>query len=216
MNWDWDAVADFMPHFWDGLLLTLQALAWGTLLAFSLGLVWAIALRGPRWVAWPVVGITEFIRNTPLLIQLFFIFFVVPEWGPTLSVLVAGSIGLGLHYSTYTMEVYRAGIDGVPVGQWEAARALSLSTPRTWRAVVLPQAFRRSVPALGNYVIAMLKETPLISTIGLMEMLGAARAFGVETFNFMEPITVVGVAFIVIAYPASLLIRVLERRLATY
>jgi polar amino acid transport system permease protein len=216
MNWDWDAVADFMPHFWDGLLLTLQALAWGTLLAFSLGLVWAIALRGPRWVAWPVVGITEFIRNTPLLIQLFFIFFVVPEWGPTLSVLVAGSIGLGLHYSTYTMEVYRAGIDGVPVGQWEAARALSLSTSRTWRAVVLPQAFRRSVPALGNYVIAMLKETPLISTIGLMEMLGAARAFGVETFNFMEPITVVGVAFIVIAYPASLLIRVLERRLATY
>lgn len=216
MNWDWDAVADFMPHFWDGLLLTLQALAWGTLLAFSLGLVWAIALRGPRWVAWPVVGITEFIRNTPLLIQLFFIFFVVPEWGPTLSVLVAGSIGLGLHYSTYTMEVYRAGIDGVPVGQWEAARALSLSTPRTWRAVVLPQAFRRSVPALGNYVIAMLKETPLISTIGLMEMLGAARAFGVETFNFMEPITVVGVAFIVIAYPASLLIRALERRLATY
>lgn len=215
-NWDWDAVGDFMPHFWDGLLLTLQALAWGTLLAFSLGLVWAIALRGPRWVAWPVIGVTEFIRNTPLLIQLFFIFFVVPEWGPTLSTLVAGSIGLGLHYSTYTMEVYRAGIDGVPVGQWEAARALSMPTAHTWRAVVLPQAFRRSVPALGNYVIAMLKETPLIATIGLMEMLGAARAYGGSTFNFMEPITVVGVAFILVAYPASLLIRVLERRLATY
>jgi polar amino acid transport system permease protein len=216
MNWDWDAVSDFMPYFWDGLGLTLQALAWGSLLAFSLGLVWAMALRGPRWVAWPVIGVTEFIRNTPLLIQLFFLFFVVPEWGPTLSVLVAGSIGLGLHYSTYTMEVYRAGIDGVPVGQWEAARALSLSTSHTWRAVILPQAFRRTVPALGNYVIAMLKETPLIATIGLMEMLGAARAYGTETFNFMEPITVVGVAFIVIAYPASLLIRVLERRLATY
>ncbi|WP_103501962.1 MULTISPECIES: ectoine/hydroxyectoine ABC transporter permease subunit EhuD [Streptomyces] len=215
-KWNWDAVWDFMPFFWDGLILTLQALAWGTVLAFSLGLVWAIALRGPRWIAWPVIGVTEFIRNTPLLIQLFFLFYVVPEWGPTLSALVAGSIGLGLHYSTYTMEVYRAGIDGVPVGQWEAARALSMSTPHTWKAVILPQAFRRTVPALGNYVIAMLKETPLISTIGLVEMLGAARAYGVQTFNFMEPITVVGVAFIVIAYPASLLIRVLERRLATY
>lgn len=216
MNWDWSVVGDFMPYFWDGVLLTLQALAWGSLLAFSLGLVWAMALRGPRWVAWPVTGVTEFIRNTPLLIQLFFLYFVVPEWGPTLSVLVAGSVGLGLHYSTYTMEVYRAGIDGVPVGQWEAARALSLSTGRTWRAVVLPQAFRRCVPALGNYVIAMLKETPLIATIGLVEMLGAARNFGTEGFNYMEPITVVGVAFIVIAYPASLMIRVLERRLAAY
>ena len=205
-----------MPYFWDGLGLTLQARGWGTLIAFSLVLLGAMALRGPRWVAWPVTGVTEFIRNTPLLIQLFFLYFVVPEWGPTLSVLVAGSVGLGLHYSTYTMEVYRAGIDGVPVGQWEAARALSLATGHTWRAVVLPQAFRRSVPALGNYVIAMLKETPLIATIGLMEMLGAARAYGTQTFNFMEPITVVGVAFVAIAYPASLLIRVLERRLAVY
>lgn len=216
MNWDWGAVADFMPYFWDGLVLTLQALAGATLLAFGLGLVWAVALRGPRWVRWPVVGITEFIRNTPLLIQLFFLYFVVPEWGPTLSVLVAGIVGLGLHYSTYTMEVYRAGIEGVPAGQWEAARALSLPPTRTWGAVVLPQAFRRCVPALGNYVIAMLKETPLIATIGLMEMLGQAQGFGTATFNFMEPFTVVGVAFILIAYPASLLIRVLERRLATY
>ncbi|MFX4293351.1 ectoine/hydroxyectoine ABC transporter permease subunit EhuD [Streptomyces bohaiensis] len=217
-SWNWDAVWDFMPYFWDGLLLTLQALLFGTLLAFSLGLVWAIALRGPRWVAWPVIGVTEFVRNTPLLIQLFFLFFVIPDLpgGPTLSPLVAGSIGLGLHYSTYTMEVYRAGIEGVPAGQWEAARALSLPMGHTWRAVILPQAFRRTVPALGNYVIAMLKETPLISTIGLTELLLTAREYGVQSFNFMEPITVVGVAFIVIAYPASLLIRVLERRLATY
>ncbi|MDB1089583.1 ectoine/hydroxyectoine ABC transporter permease subunit EhuD [Streptomyces sp. ACA25] len=218
MNWDWGVVSDFMPAFWDGVLVTLQALVYGTLLAFSLGLVWAVALRGPAWVRWPVTGFTEFVRNTPLLVQLFFLYFVMPEVPgfPTLTALVAGSIGLGLHYSTYTMEVYRAGIEGVPVGQWEAARALSLPPGRTWTAVILPQAFRRVVPALGNYVIAMLKDTPLIVTIGAMEMLGSARVFGTETFNYMEPITVVGVAFIVIAYPASLLIRALERRLATY
>ncbi|WP_165985456.1 ectoine/hydroxyectoine ABC transporter permease subunit EhuD [Streptomyces sp. YIM 98790] len=216
MNWDWDAAQDFLPDLWDGLLVTLQALLWGSLIAFSLGLVWAMALRGPRAVGWLVSGFTEFIRNTPLLIQLFFLFFVLPEWGPTLSPLVAGSIGLGLHYSTYTMEVYRAGIDGVPVGQWEAARALSFSTGHTWRLVILPQAIRRVVPALGNYVIAMLKDTPLIATIGVLDMLGTARAFSTESFSYIEPFTLVGIAFIAIAYPASVLVRLLERRLASY
>ncbi|MEE1937927.1 ectoine/hydroxyectoine ABC transporter permease subunit EhuD [Streptomyces sp. TRM 70361] len=215
MNWNWDVVGDFMPRFWDGLLVTLQALVFGSLLAFTLGLVWAIAQRSRQaWIRMPVTAVTEFIRNTPLLVQLFFLFYVVPEWGPAMSPLVTGVIGLGLHYSTYTAEVYRAGIDGVPAGQWEAATALSLPPVRTWTAVILPQAIRRVVPALGNYVIAMLKDSPLIAIIGALEMLGEARAYGSETFRFLEPITLVGIAFIVIAYPASLLIRALERRLA--
>ncbi|MBN3930330.1 ectoine/hydroxyectoine ABC transporter permease subunit EhuD [Streptomyces verrucosisporus] len=214
MNWDWNVVEDFMPRFWDGVLVTLQALVLGSLLAFTLGLVWAVAQRSSKvWVRTPVTAVTEFIRNTPLLVQLFFLFYVVPEWGPTMSPLMTGVIGLGLHYSTYTAEVYRAGIDGVPKGQWEAATALSLPPVRTWTAVILPQAIRRVVPALGNYVIAMLKDSPLIAIIGAFEMLGEARAYGSETFRFLEPITVVGIAFIVIAYPASLLIRALERRL---
>jgi len=214
VNWDWDVVADFLPRFWDGVLVSLQALVLGSLLAFALGLVWAVAQRSPRaWLRVPVTAVTEFVRNTPLLVQLFFLFYVVPEWGPAMTPLVTGVLGLGLHYSTYTAEVYRAGIDGVPQGQWEAATALSLPPVRTWTAVILPQAIRRVVPALGNYVIAMLKDSPLIAIIGALEMLGEARAYGSETFRFLEPITVVGLAFIVIAYPASLLIRSLERRL---
>ncbi|GAA2623496.1 ectoine/hydroxyectoine ABC transporter permease subunit EhuD [Streptomyces vastus] len=213
MNWDWQVVDDFMPRFWDGVLVTLQALAIGTLIAFALGLVWAMAQRSTlMWVRWPVTAVTEFIRNTPLLVQLFFLFYVVPNFGPSMSPLTTGIIGLGLHYSTYTAEVYRAGIDGVPVGQWEAATALSLSKGRTWRAVILPQAIRRVVPPLGNYVVAMLKDSPMIATIGAFDMLGEAQAFSNETFT-TEALTVVGVAFIVIAYPASLLIRALERRL---
>ncbi|AZM46216.1 ectoine/hydroxyectoine ABC transporter permease subunit EhuD [Streptomyces sp. WAC 06738] len=213
MTFDWKVVEDFMPRFWDGVLVTLQALALGTLIAFALGLVWAMAQRAPqRWVRWPVTAITEFIRNTPLLVQLFFLFYVVPQWGPSMSPLTTGIVGLGLHYSTYTAEVYRAGIDGVPVGQWEAAKALSLSRGRTWSSVILPQAIRRVVPALGNYVVAMLKDSPMIAVIGALDMLGEARQFSNETFT-TEAITIVGVAFIVIAYPASLLIRVLERRL---
>ncbi|MFE3092572.1 ectoine/hydroxyectoine ABC transporter permease subunit EhuD [Streptomyces sp. NPDC059248] len=214
MTWDWSAVGDFMPRFWDGLLVTLQALGLGALLAFALGLVWALALRSPyRAVRWPVAAVTEFVRNTPLLVQLFFLYYVLPEWGITLSALVTGVVGLGLHYSTYTAEVYRAGIDGVPVGQWEAATALGLGRVRTWRAVILPQAVRRVVPALGNYVIAMLKDTPMIFVIGVMDMLGQARQFAAETFLTVEAFTVVGIAFIVLSYPASLLLRALERRL---
>ncbi|MEV0637018.1 ectoine/hydroxyectoine ABC transporter permease subunit EhuD [Streptomyces sp. NPDC050619] len=215
MKWDWSTVGDFMPEFWDGVVVTLQALVLGSLIAFALGLVWALAQRSSlKVVSWPVTAITEFIRNTPLLVQLFFIFYVLPEWGLTLSALATGVLGLGLHYSTYTAEVYRAGIDGVPVGQWEAATALNLPRTRTWTVVILPQALRRVVPALGNYVIAMLKDSPMLMTIGVLEMLGRARQFGSQTFQMNEPIVIVGIAFIVIAYPASLLLRALERRLA--
>lgn len=212
-SWSWSVVQEFMPRFWDGVIITLEALALGTLIAFTLGLFWALAQRSSvTWIRVPVVAFTEFVRNTPLLVQLFFLFYVVPEWGPSMSALTTGIVGLGLHYSTYTAEVYRAGIDGVPAGQWEAATALNLPRVHTWRAVILPQAIRRVVPALGNYVVAMLKDSPMIAVIGALDMLGEARAFSNETFT-SEALTVVGVAFILIAYPASLLMRYLERRL---
>ncbi|MFE1880275.1 ectoine/hydroxyectoine ABC transporter permease subunit EhuD [Streptomyces diastatochromogenes] len=214
MKWDWNAVSEFMPRFWDGLLVTLQVLALGSLLSFTLGLVWALLTRTPsRWVRWPVGVVTEFVRNTPLLVQLFFLFYVLPEWGLTFSALATGVLAIGLHYSTYTMQVYRAGIEAVPAGQWEAATALNLPLRRTWTAVILPQAVRRVVPALGNYVIAMLKDTPMLMVITVLEMLGRARLFSQQHFQFTEPLTVIGVAFVLISYLASLLLRALERRL---
>ncbi|MFG3097107.1 ectoine/hydroxyectoine ABC transporter permease subunit EhuD [Streptomyces sp. NPDC048202] len=214
MTWDWNAVSDFMPYFWRGLLVTLQVVALGSLLSFSLGLVWALLMRVPsRWVRWPVGVVTEFVRDTPLLVQLFFLFYVLPESGVTFSALTTGVFAIGLHYSTYTMQVYRAGIEAVPVGQWEAATALSLPRRRIWTAVILPQALRRVIPALGNYVISMLKDTPMLMVITVLEMLGRARLFSQSNFQFTEPLTVIGVAFIVLSYLASLLLRALERRL---
>lgn len=213
-NWDWSAVGDFMPNFWDGLLVTLQVLLYGSLISFSVGLLWALAFRAPtRFVRWPVGLVTEFIRNTPLLVQLFFLYFVLPEAGIQFSALTTGVVAIGLHYSTYTAQVYRAGIEAVPAGQWEAARALSLSYRRTWTAVILPQAIRRVVPALGNYVVAMLKDTPLLAGIGVLELLQRSRLQAAQTFQYTEALTVVGVAFIVVSYLASLLLRSLERRL---
>ncbi|MFI1762172.1 ectoine/hydroxyectoine ABC transporter permease subunit EhuD [Streptomyces sp. NPDC020800] len=214
MKWDWNAVSDFMPEFWRGLLVTLQILALGSLLSFTLGLLWTLLMRTPsRLVRWPVGVVTEFVRNTPLLVQLFFLFYVLPEWGLTFSALATGVFAIGLHYSTYTMQVYRAGIEAVPVGQWEAATALNLPRRRTWTAVILPQAIRRVIPALGNYVISMLKDTPMLMVITVLEMLGRARLFSQQHFQFTEPLTVIGVAFILISYLASLLLRALERRL---
>ncbi|MGY4971809.1 ectoine/hydroxyectoine ABC transporter permease subunit EhuD [Streptomyces nigrescens] len=203
-----------MPEILKGLWITVQATFYGSLVSFALGLVWAMALRSrSRWVTWPVSVFVEFIRNTPLLVQLFFLFFVLPGWGLTFAPLTTGVIGLGLHYSTYTSEVYRAGIDGVPPGQWEAATALNLPRRRTWTAVILPQAFRRVVPALGNYVIAMFKDTPLLAGITVADMLFQANSISATTFDYLEPITVVGILFVVISYPTSLLLRALERRL---
>ncbi|MEU8914500.1 MULTISPECIES: ectoine/hydroxyectoine ABC transporter permease subunit EhuD [Streptomyces] len=203
-----------MPEILKGLWITIQATFYGSLVSFALGLVWAMALRSrSRWVTWPVSIFVEFIRNTPLLVQLFFLFFVLPGWGLAFSPLTTGVIGLGLHYSTYTSEVYRAGIDGVPPGQWEAATALNLPRRRTWTAVILPQAFRRVVPALGNYVIAMFKDTPLLAGITVADMLFQANSISATTFDYLEPITVVGILFVVISYPTSLLLRALERRL---
>lgn len=214
MSWDWDVARAFMPELLAGLRMTLVATALGAVLAFALGLVWAIALRSEsRWLRAPVAGFVELVRNTPLLVQLFLFFYVLPSAGIQFSRLTTGVLALGVHYASYTAEVYRAGIDAVPAGQWEAATALSLSRRRTWIAVILPQAIRRVVPALGNYVIAMLKDSPLLALIGVADMLQQARTHGASTFQYIEPYTMVGIAFILIAYPASVLRSYVERRL---
>ncbi|MDQ4037023.1 MAG: ectoine/hydroxyectoine ABC transporter permease subunit EhuD [Actinomycetota bacterium] len=213
MIWDWDYAREIMPALLQGLVVTVQATLIGSVVALVLGLVLAMLRRSRlRAVRMITGGFVEFIRSTPLLVQLYFLFFVLPTLGLTLSGFQAGIIGLGVHYATYTSEVYRAGIEGVPRGQWEAATALNLPTSRVWRSVVLPQAIPRVLPALGNYVIAMFKETPLLSAITVLEMLAVAKGLGSQTFRYLEPLTLVGLLFLVVSLPASLTVRRLERR----
>ncbi|WP_020657309.1 ectoine/hydroxyectoine ABC transporter permease subunit EhuD [Amycolatopsis benzoatilytica] len=213
MSWDWNYLWSVLPTVLKGLLVTFEATVLGAILAYLLGLVFAMLRRsGIRVVSWAIWLIVEFVRSTPLLVQLFFLFFVLPQFGITLSPLAAGVIGLGLHYATYTSEVYRAGIEAVPRGQWEAAVALSLPRVRTWFRVILPQAIPRVLPALGNYTISMFKETPLLLAIGVLDLAGAAFEVGSLNFRYVEPLTLAGVLFLVLSYPASLLVRFLERR----
>jgi polar amino acid transport system permease protein len=210
--WDWNYAISILPALIEGLGLTLLATVLGSIVAMLLGLLFAILQRGPRPVAIVIRALVEFVRSTPLLVQIFFLFFVLPQFGVVLSALTVGVIALGVHYACYTSEVYRAGIDAVPRGQWEAATALSLPRSRVWTGVVLPQAIPRVVPALGNYVISMFKEVPLLTAIGILDVVGRAEEVGNTFFRYVEPYTIAGLFFLLLSYPASLLMRRLERR----
>ncbi|MDN5858432.1 MAG: ectoine/hydroxyectoine ABC transporter permease subunit EhuD [Pseudonocardia sp.] len=214
--WNWEFAFDILPALLQGLLVTFQATVLGSLLAFSLGLVLALLMRSSfRPLRVIVRGFVEFVRSTPLLVQVFFLFFVLPDFGIVLNALTVGVLALGVHYATYTSEVYRAGIDAVPKGQWEAATALSLPRARVWTGVVLPQAIPRVVPALGNYVISMFKETPLLIGIGVLDLVGQAGEIGGREFRYVEAYTIAGLFFLLLSYPSALLIRRLERRVGT-
>ncbi|MEV6903898.1 ectoine/hydroxyectoine ABC transporter permease subunit EhuD [Amycolatopsis sp. NPDC051372] len=214
MNWDWQAAADALPLLLKGLLVTVELTLLGSAVAYALGLVLALLRRaGIPVLSRLVLFFIEFIRSTPLLIQVFVLYWLVPPLtGITMSAFVTGVVALGVHYATYTAEVYRAGIEAVPKGQWEAAVALNLPRPRVWTAVVLPQAIPRVVPALGNYTISMFKETPLLLAIGVLDVLNRAKEVGAETFRVVEPYTLAGVLFLLVSLPSSLLARRLERR----
>jgi polar amino acid transport system permease protein len=213
--WDWNYAFSILPALVEGLGLTLVATVLGSIIAMLLGLVFAVLQRGPRIVAIIVRGFVEFVRSTPLLVQIFFLFFGLPAFGIVLPALVVGVIALGVHYACYTSEVYRAGIEAIPRGQWEAATALSLPRSRVWTGVVLPQAVPRVIPALGNYVISMFKEVPLLIGIGILDVVGRAQEAGNVYFRYVEPYTLAGLFFLLLSYPASLLVRRLERRVGT-
>ncbi|MCW0215122.1 MAG: ectoine/hydroxyectoine ABC transporter permease subunit EhuD [Pseudonocardia sp.] len=212
--WDWNFAAEILPALLNGLRVTVIATVLGSVIAFALGLVLAVLGRGPRPVRIVVRGLVEFIRSTPLLVQIYFLYFVLPGFGIVLGALTIGVLALGVHYATYTSEVYRAGIEAVPRGQWEAATALSLPRGRVWTGVVLPQAIPRVLPALGNYVISMFKETPLLIGIGVLDIVGQARQVGGENFRYVEAYTLAGLLFLLLSYPAALAVRRLERRRA--
>jgi polar amino acid transport system permease protein len=214
MMWDWHFTLSILPEILRGLAVTLEAVAGGMAIALVLGLAWAVCRRShSRMVAWPAAGVVEFVRSTPLLVQIFFLFYVLPSFGLRLSPLATGVIALGLHYSCYTSEVYRAGINSIPRGQWEAARSLNLTGWQTYRHVILPQAIPPVVPALGNYLIAMFKDAPLLSAITVLEILQRAKIEAKESFRYLEPLTVVGVIFLVLSLASGFLVAWLETRM---
>ncbi|GAB3675115.1 ectoine/hydroxyectoine ABC transporter permease subunit EhuD [Salinisphaera aquimarina] len=212
---EWAFALSIIPILLIGMKVTVLATIFGFLIAMIMGLVFALLRAAPtRFISWPTAFLIEFIRDTPLLIQLFVIYYVLPSTvGITLPALEAGSVALGLQYSAYTSEVYRAGLQAVPRGQWEAARALNISTWRVYSDIVIPQAIPRIIPALGNYLVSIIKDTPILSAITVMEVLNVATIIGDRTYRYMVPITMVGVLFLILTLISAALVKFLESRL---
>ena len=216
MEWDWNVAMSVMPRLAAGLVVTVQATFVGALLAYVIGLFIAILkmsrLGSVRLVTY---WTSEFIRRTPLLVQLYFLFYVLPDIGIFLSPFMAGVIGLGLHFSTYTSEVFRAGIENVPKGQWDASRALNYSPVQSWQYVILPQAIPPMIPPLANYLIVMFKETPLLAAITVVELFNAANIYSNSHYKYLEPMTLVGLFFLLVSVPSAIAAIKLEKRFST-
>lgn len=215
MIWDNAFAVSIVPQLLQGLVVTVEITLLGTLIAALLGLALAILRR----LAIPVLSqavtfAVVFIRGTPLLVQAYCAFFVLPDYGISADAFTTGGIVIGINYSAYMAEVYRSGIQGVHIGQWEACTALGLPATRVWGRIILPQALRTVVPMLGNYLIQMFKDSAVLSAITVVELLGAAQAIGSSNFRYLEPLTIAAILFLIISYPSSRLVNRLERRYA--
>ncbi|CUX49257.1 MULTISPECIES: ectoine/hydroxyectoine ABC transporter permease subunit EhuD [Agrobacterium] len=219
-GYEWDTTTwltyttSILPIILIGLTVTLKAAAAGFAIALVLGLVFALLRRSRvRMISWPTALVVEFLRDTPLLVQLFFLYYVLPDFGIVLPAFLTGALALGLQYAAYTSEVYRGGIEAVHHGQWEAATALNLTRMQTYRDIIIPQAIPRIVPAMGNYLVAMIKETPVLSVVTVLEMMGLANMIGERTFEYLVPLTLVGLIFLLLTIICSAGLSRLQRAL---
>ncbi|SEN35623.1 amino acid ABC transporter membrane protein 2, PAAT family [Paracoccus alcaliphilus] len=219
-GFEWDTTnaltfaTSILPILLVGMWVTIQATVLGFFVALVLGLIFAVLKSAPsRLISWPAKLITEFIRDTPLLVQLFFLYYVLPEYGIVLPAFLTGALALGIQYSAYTSEVYRAGLEAVTRNQREAARALNLSSLRTFSHVIVPQAIPRIVPAMGNYLVSIMKDVPVLSVVTVLEMLNVARIIGDRTFDYLIPLSMVGALYLIMTLVASAGVRFLDTHL---
>ncbi|EKS71235.1 MULTISPECIES: amino acid ABC transporter permease [Caballeronia] len=200
MNYEWLTLWGYVPEFLKAGWLTLQVTLLAFVLSLVLGLLAALASLSPmaaiRFVARAYV---EVIRNTPVLLQIFIVFFGLPSAGIALDAYWAGVIALGLNVGAYLSEVFRAGIQSVPRGQLEAAGILGLERGQIFTEIVLPQAARAVYPAIVNYLIQLLLGTSLLSAIALPELTGTATVINSRTLLYVQTFSVVLVAYLVLS-----------------
>jgi putative glutamine transport system permease protein len=211
---------EFPELYFTGLWLTIQISVLGLLIAVVIGTVVAVFRVSPiaplRWVG---AAYVEFFRNTPLVLQLFFLFLGLPLIGLRFSsdtfenIFRAAALGMGLYHGAYVAEIVRGGLLGVDRGQIEAARSLGLSYPQMLRYVQLPQTFRSVIPPLGNIGIALVKNTSLASTIGVTELLFAAEIVESRTFRAQEAFIAATMLYLALTIPLGIAVNALERRL---
>ncbi|MGN7933986.1 amino acid ABC transporter permease [Pseudomonas sp. AF76] len=207
---------DFLPILLKGAVVTLEVTAGSFVLSSLIGLVLALMMVSRiRAIALFAISVVNVIRGLPIIVQLFYIYFVLPEFGIQLTAMQAGIIGLGIAYSAYQAENFRAGIQAIQQGQIEAAESLGMRGAMVMRRVVLPQALRIALPPYGNTLVMMLKDSSLVSTITVAEMTRAGQLIASSTFENMTVYTLVALLYLAMSLPLSFALRRLEARLST-
>src|SRR5918911_2382156 len=205
--------AEFLPILMQGLRLTILVTVGSLALSTALGLVWALMrVSGVRLLAGIAKTVVNLIRGIPIIVQLFYIYFVLPDFGITLTAVQAAIIGLGIAYSAYQSENFRAGIEAIDHGQIEAAQSIGMSWSLMMRRVVLPQAFRIILPPYGNIMIMMLKDSSQASTITVAELALQGKLIASSTFQNTTVFTLVAALYLTMSIPLILIVGWLEKR----
>ncbi|PZQ83788.1 MAG: amino acid ABC transporter permease [Ancylobacter novellus] len=208
---DLSVVNEYGSVFLQGLAVTTFLTLVVILLAGVLAVPLALArMSARRWIRWPADFYVEFIRATPLILQLIYIYYVLPSAGIRLEPVTAAIIGLTVNYSAFMSEVYRSGIQAVPKSQYEAAQSLGLSPTITFVKIIFPQAFRTVLPALGNYLIALFKDTALASVVTVQELMFSGQIVAARNYQYFTVYTVTAILYFSVGFPAALLVRRLE------
>lgn len=211
-------IVTWLPALLKGTGITLLVTFASMLVAVIWGLVLAlprmnVGKKPRRLLSLPAEAIVEIWRGTPLLVQLFYLYYVLPFFGINISALAAGIIGLGLNYGAYMSEVYRGAIESIDRAQWEAADALGLPRSHSLRRIILPQAIRIVTPTFANYLVSCFKDSSLVSVITIQELLFTGRLIAAETYRYQEIFTIVALIYFVISFPTSRFARRLEQKM---
>jgi polar amino acid transport system permease protein len=204
--------AIFMPGLMEGLWLTLRITAVGAVIAVIMALVAALAkLYGPRPVRWLAIAYIEFFRGTSALVQLFWLFFVLPDFGILMEPFTVAVVTLGLNVGAYGAEVVRGAIQGIIRGQWEATTALNMTRSQALRRIILPQALVAMIPPWGNLFIDLLKTTALVSTITMSDLTFKARTLNDATLKTIEIFTLAFLMYLIVSLSITIGMRCLDR-----
>jgi len=209
----WRDAAEFAPILLQGAGVTVMVTISSLVLSTFLGLFWALLRTSHiKVLSWISATFVNTIRGIPILVQLFYIYFVLPEIGIQLTAFQAGTIGLGIAYSAYMSEVFRAGIEAIDVGQIEAAQSIGMTRRLIMTRVVLPQAFRIALPPYGNNLVMLLKDSSQTSAITVAELSLESKLIAASSFKNMTVFTLGAIGYLVLSLPLIFLVARLEKR----
>ena len=208
--------AEFIPILFQGVVLTIGLTIGSLVISTLLGLVWALMRVSGVWALSGTAKLfVNFIRGIPIIVQLFYIYFVLPDLGITLTAMQAAIIGLGIAYSAYQSENFRAGIEAIDHGQIEAAQSIGMGWWMVMRRVILPQAIRIVLPPYGNIMIMMLKDSSQASTITVAELAMQGKLIASSTFKNTSVFTLVALMYLCMSLPLMALVTYLEKRFSS-